>query len=207
MSTPNPWTVVQADDYERYMGAEGLDLLAPLSALFGEAYAAAQPDRVLLLGCGTGNGLEHVNPAVTQRIVGVDVNLQHLGIARQRYFHLGPKLELYCAEVEKFRAGAGAFDLVHASLVFEYVFPEVLVRRISEWITDEGTCSVVLRMPGGEKPEPPSKPLRIIEKATKLVSPDDLVRLFEHYGLPKRRERTVPATGGRSLWTASFGRR
>lgn len=207
MSTPNPWTVVQADDYERYMGPDGVDELAPLSALFQEAYVASQPDRVLVLGCGTGNGLEHVNPAVTQQIVGVDVNLQHLGIARQRYFHLGPKLELFCAEAEKFRAGAGRFDLVHAALVFEYVYPEVLVRRISEWISDEGTCSVVLRMPGGERPDPPSKPLRIIEKATKLVSPDELVRLFEHYGLPKRRERTVPTRAGRSLWSASFGRR
>jgi SAM-dependent methyltransferase len=207
MSTPNPWTVVQADDYERYMGPEGVDELASLAAIFQEAYVAGQPDRVLVLGCGTGNGLEHVNPTVTQRIVGVDVNLQHLGIARQRYFHLGPRLELFCAEVEKFRAGAARFDLVHAALVFEYVYPEVLVRRISEWLSDEGACSVVLRLPGGERPEPPSKALRIIEKAAKLVSPDELVQLFEHYGLPKRRERTVPTRRGRSLWVAAFGRR
>ena len=206
MSTPNPWTVVPAADYERHMGPDGADQLAPLSAIFQESYLAVQPDRLLLLGCTTGNGLEHVNPAVTQRIVGVDVNLQYLGIARQRYFHLGPRLELYCQEAEKFRAAPRSFDLVHAALLFEYLHPEVLVRKIAEWLAPEGTCSVVLQLPGGEAPQAPTKTLQIIEKAMKLVPPDELTRLFEHYGLPRRRERTVPLKHGKSFWVGAFGR-
>lgn len=206
MSTPNPWTVVPAADYERHMGPAGVDQLAPLSAIFQEAYVAAQPDRLLLLGCATGNGLEHVNPAVTQRIVGVDVNLQYLGVARQRYFHLGPRLELYCQEAEKFRAPPGSFDLVHAALIFEYVHPEVLVRKTAEWLAAEGTCSVVLQLPGGEGPQAPTKTMQIIEKAMKLVSPDELTRLFEHYGLPRKRGRSVALGHGKAFWAATFGR-
>jgi SAM-dependent methyltransferase len=206
MSAPNPWTVVPASDYERYMGPEGLDQLAPLSAIFQESYVAVQPDRLLLLGCTTGNGLEHVNPAVTQRIVGVDVNLQYLGIARQRYFHLGPRLELYCQEAEKFRATPGSFDLVHAALLFEYLHPEVLVRRISEWIADDGICSVVLQLPGGEGPPPPTKTMQIIQKAMKLVPPDELTRLFDHYGLPCKRARAVSLKHGKAFWVGAFGR-
>lgn len=206
MPTPNPWTVVPAPDYERRMGPEGVDQLAPLSALFQEFYAATQPDRVLLLGCATGNGLEHVNPSVTERIVGVDVNLQYLGIARQRYFHLGPRLELFCSEAEKFRAAPGSFDLVHVGLLFEYLHPEVLVRKIAEWIADDGTCSVVLQLPGGEGPPEPTKTLQLIAKATKLVSPEELTRLFEHYGLPRRRAKIVPLRYGKSFWAAAFGR-
>ncbi len=206
MSTPNPWTIVQAADYEKHMGPEGVDQLAPLSALFQEAYLAAQPDRVLVLGCATGNGLEHVNPAVTQRVTGVDVNLQYLGIARQRFMHLGAKLELFQAEAEKFRAAPGSYDLVHAALVFEYLHPEPLVRRISEWLAEKGTCSVVLQLPGGEAPPAPSKTMQLIEKAMKLVPPEELTRLFEHYGLPRRRARTVPLKFGKSFWVGSFGR-
>jgi SAM-dependent methyltransferase len=206
MSTPNPWTVVPAADYERHMGPEGVDQLGPLSAIFQEVYLATQPDRLLLLGCATGNGLEHVNPAVTQRIVGVDVNLQYLGIARQRFMHLGAKLELFCSEAEKFRAQPGSFDLVHAALLLEYLHPEVLVRKVAEWLADEGTCSVVLQLPGGEGPQPPSKTMQIISKAMKLVSPDELTRLFEHYGLSRKRARTVPLRHGKSFWVAAFGR-
>jgi SAM-dependent methyltransferase len=206
MRTPNPWTVVPAADYERHMGPDGVDQLAPLSAIFQEAYLAAQPDRVLVLGCATGNGLEHVNPAVTQNVVGVDVNLQYLGIARQRFMHLGPKLELFCAEAEKFKAQPASFDLVHAALVFEYLHPEVLVRRIAEWLAPGGTCCAVLQLPGGEGPPAPTKTLQLIEKAKKLVPPDELTRLFDHYGVSRKRARTVPLEHGKSFWVGTFGR-
>ena len=206
MSAPNPWTVVQASDYERYMGPEGLDQLGTLSSLFQESYLAAQPDRVLVLGSGTGNGLEHVDPAATRQVTCVDVNLQYLGIARQRYMHLGPKLELFCSEAEKFRAASAAYDLVHAALIFEYVHPDTLVRKVADWLAPGGTCSVVLELPGGAGPEPASKPLKIIERAEKHVKPAELVALFAQHGLQKRREREVPCAHGRKLWAATFGR-
>lgn len=206
MTTPNPWTVVQAGDYEKHMGPDGVDQLAPLSALFQEVYLAAQPDRVLVLGCATGNGLEHVNPAVTQKVTGVDVNLQYLGIARQRFMHLGAKLELFCAEAEKFRAAPQSFDLVHAALVFEYLHPEPLVRRIAEWLAPAGSCCAVLLLPGGEAPPAPSKPMQIIEKAMKLVEPDELTRLFAQYGLARKRAKTVPLRHGKRFWVGVFGR-
>ena len=207
MSTPNPWTVVPASDYEKHMGPEGVDQLAPLSALFQEVYVAAQPARVLLLGCATGNGLEHVNPAVTQKVTGVDVNLQYLGIARQRFMHLGAKLELFCSEAEKFRAPPASYDLVHAALIFEYLHPEVLVRRIAEWIVPGGTCCVVLQLPGGAgAPAAPTKTMQIIAKAMKLVPPEELTRLFEHYGLQRKRTKTVPLAHAKSFWVGVFGR-
>jgi SAM-dependent methyltransferase len=206
MVTPNPWMVVPAADYERHMGPQGVDQLAPLAAIFEEVYAAAQPDRLLVLGCGGGNGLEHVNPAVTKRIVGVDVNLQYLGVARQRFIGLGPRLELFCAEAEKFRAAPASFDLVHAALLFEYLHPEPLVRRIAEWLAPAGTCSVVLQLPGGAGPEAPTKTMQIIERAMRLVASDDLTRLFEHYGLPLRRAKTVPLKHGKRFWVGAFGR-
>ncbi len=206
MPTPNPWTVVPAADYERHMGPQGVDQLAPLSAIFEEVYAAAQPDRLLVLGCGAGNGLEHVNPAVTKRIVGVDVNLQYLGVARQRFIGLGARLELYCTEAEKFRAPPASFDLVHAALLFEYLHPEPLVRRIAEWLAPHGTCAVVLQLPGGAGPDAPTKTMQIIQKAMRLVPPDELTRLFEHYGLPLRRSKEVPLKHGKRFWVGQLGR-
>src|SRR5512133_990195 len=206
MPTPNPWTVVPASDYERHMGPQGADQLAPLAAIFEEVYAATQPDRLLVLGCGTGNGLEHVNPAVTKRIVGVDVNLQYLGVGRQRFIGLGARLELFCSDAEKFRSAPAAFDLVHAALLFEYLHPEPLVRRIAEWLAPNGTCSVVLQLPGGAGPEAPTKTMQIIQKAMRLVPPEELTRLFEHYGLSQKRAKTVPLRHGKSFWVGAFGR-
>jgi SAM-dependent methyltransferase len=206
MTAPNPWSVVQATDYERHMGPAGVDQLAPLSSLFQEVVLATQPDRLLLVGCSTGNGLEHVDPSVTRRVVGVDVNLQHLGIARQRFFHLGPRLELFATDVAEFRSAPGTFDLVHAALVLEYLHPEVLVRRVAEWLGDHGTFSAVLQLPGGEPHDAPSRALQVIEKATKLLPPEDLTELCAHYGLALRRQKEVSIKYGRRLWHGVYAR-
>jgi Methyltransferase domain len=206
MLSPNPWTVVQAEDYERHMGPEGLDQLAPLATIFQEVYLSSQPDRVLLLACRTGTGLEHVDPAVTRQIVCADVNLQHLGVARQRFFHLGPRLELYCAEPERLRVAPASFDLVHAPLAFEHAYPEVLVRRIAGWLSERGLCSVVVRLPGGDTVPPPSTALRAAERSARRVVPSELIELFQEYDLPRRRERTVSLARGNRFWVGVFGR-
>jgi SAM-dependent methyltransferase len=206
MPTPNPWTVVPAADYEAHMGPAGADQLAPLSQLFQEVYLAAQPDRLLVVGCSTGNGLEHVDPSITKRAVGVDVNLQHLGIARQRFFHLGPTLELYCNELEKFRQAPASFDLIHASLVLEYMQPEVAVRRFAEWLAPGGVCSVVLQLPGGSAPAPVNRAMQIISKAMHFVEPAELTRLMEEHGLAKRREKQVTVKHGKTFWLGVFGK-
>jgi SAM-dependent methyltransferase len=206
MSNPNPWCIVPAADYEAHMGPEGVDQLAPLSALFQEAYLGAQPDRLLVVGCGAGNGLEHVDPSVTRRVVGLDVNLQYLGICRQRFFHLGPRLELFCTAAAAWRSPPGAFDLVHAALVFEYLQPEPLVAQIAGWLAEGGAASVVLQLPGGEAPAPRLKALEIITRARRLVAPEALTALFAAHGLTPRRARTVPLKFGQSFWCATFGR-
>jgi hypothetical protein len=48
--------------------------------------------------------------------------------------------------------------------------------------------------------------MQLIQKAMRLVSPDELTRLFEHYGLPRKRARTVPLEHGKSFWVGAFGR-
>lgn len=206
MTTPNPWSIVPASDYERHMGPEGVDQLAPLSAFFQEAYLGAQPDRLLVVGSATGNGLEHVDPAVTARIVALDVNLQYLGICRQRFFHLGPRLELYCTSASAWRSPPGSFDLIHAGLVFEYLHPEPLVAQVATWLSDHGTASVVLQLPGGQAPVPALKALEIIERAQRLVPPEELTALFEAHGLRPRRARELPLKYGKRFWCATFGR-
>jgi hypothetical protein len=206
MSSPNPWSVVPAADYERHMGPDGVDQLAPLSALFQEAYLGTQPDRLLVVGSATGNGLEHVDPAATRRIVGLDVNLQYLGICRQRFFHLGPRLELYCTSAAAWRSPPQSFDLIHVALVFEYLHPEPMVALLSGWLAERGTVSVVLQLPGGQSPLPGLKALEIIGRAQKLVPPEELTALFAAHGLAPRRSRVVPLKYGKSFWCATFGR-
>jgi hypothetical protein len=206
MGAPHPWSVVPAADYERFMGPDGLGQRATLDALFEEAWLTALPERLLVVGCATGAGLEHVDPAVTRRLVGLDVNLQYLGVCRQRFFHLGPALELYCADALAWRGPAGAFDLVHAALVLEHVDAGPLVERLAGWLSPGGTCTVVLDLPGDAPPVPAPPALAAARGARRLVPPEDLRALFAGHGLSLRRAREVPQPHGQRLWAGAFGR-
>jgi len=205
----NPWTLVPAADYESHMGPEGADQLAPLSAILGKALAGLRPARLLVLGVATGNGLEHVDPAVTRRVVGVDVNLQYLGLARQRQMRLGSRLELYCAEAEKVLLDAGTFDLVYAGLFFEHADLARLAGRIASWLAPGGALLAVLQLPAaGGAGAVPSRHASIaaVAGSMRLVPPAELERSLTGAGLLVRKAYELPVAHGRRFHVALFQR-
>ena len=203
-----PWLAVTAAEYEALMGPEGLDLAAPLSAAFAQVYRAARPRRVLVLGCGTGAGLEHVEPALTERVVGIDLNLQYLAVARQRHQRFGARLELFCADARTADLPEGGFELVYAALLAEYLDPEALVSVMARAAAPGGACGVVLRLPGGEPAEKafPSESVRALSEATRLVDPGDLAALFARRGVRRAGAWEMASRGGRRLRVAMFHR-
>lgn len=184
------------------MGARGQ--LAALSAIFAKVVGTLRPARLLVPGVGTGNGLEHVDPAVTRRVVGLDVNIQYVAMARQRHLRLGPALELYCEDVQRTRLEAASFDLVHAALVLEHVEPLPAVERFARWLAPGGACSVVLQLPGGEPVEPRGAMLRAAAAAMRLVDPAELKGWFERQGMIQRKAFEVPVAQGVRFWVGLF---
>ncbi|NTW36622.1 MAG: hypothetical protein HGB17_10920 [Syntrophobacteraceae bacterium] len=62
MSEKNPWLDIPAEDYAGHMGSEAVGQLPVLKGLFADALAAFSPQRLLVLGCGTGNGFDFIAP-------------------------------------------------------------------------------------------------------------------------------------------------
>jgi SAM-dependent methyltransferase len=208
----NPWLSIPVADYEGHMGAAGVGQLAPLAGIFAQVYTAARPPSVALLGCATGNGLEAIDPAVTPRTVGIDVNPQYLAIARGRHARLGAALELRCADLLDCDLGAGAFALVHAALVFEHVDPAALAGRIARWLAPGGICAVVLQLAGADQPPPAVSPtafasLQALSSTMRLLTPDDLRRLFAPHGLDELRAWEAPLPGGKAFHVGLYGGR
>ncbi len=203
----NPWSLVPAAEYESHMGPQGADQLAPLSAILGKALASLRPARLLVLGVATGNGLEHVNPAVTSRVVGVDVNLQYLGLCRQRQMRLGSRLELYCADAEKVLLDAGAFDLCYAGLFFEHADPAHLAGRIASWLAPGGALLAVLQLPGADGAAAvPSRhaSIQAVAERMRLVAPAALEKELARAKLALRRAYELPVAQGRRFHVALF---
>jgi SAM-dependent methyltransferase len=206
----NPWLSIPAEDYDGHMGPGGVDQLAPLAAIFEEVYAASRPASVAVLGCATGNGLEAIDPAVTPRIVGVDLHPEYLATARRRQARLGAALDLRCADLLTCALEPASFALVHAALVFEHVDPERLVARIADWLGPAGICSVVLQTAAGEAPpvsRSPFSSLQALAETMRLVPPDELRQLFGRHGLAETRAWRVSLREGKAFHVAVFGRR
>jgi SAM-dependent methyltransferase len=208
MSANNPWLAIPADDYEGHMGVRGVDQLGPLRRILAEVYAEARPARMAVLGCGTGNGLDVIDPAVTRRLLGVDLHPGYLSLARQRYPELAGIAEWMCADVERCQLDDGAFDLIHAALLFEYVGSTPLLPRIAGWLAPGGVLSVVSQLPGGDAPisDTGFASLRTLGGLMRLVAPDDLRELAARAGLTQVSSKQVPLARAKSFQAAIFAK-
>lgn len=205
--TDNPWLLVPAVDYEEHMNLPEVNQLAPLSALFAGIYRRFKPVSLAVLGCATGNGFEHIDPTVTRRVIGIDINGEYLGVASDRFPALEPVLELIQAPIESCVLKESSLDLVHAALIFEYLEPEPALAHIAEWLSPEGIFSAVLQLPcasGGTVSDTKVASVKILEPVIKLVSPGELESLAAQQGLQKIESKTVALPGRKSFYAGIF---
>lgn len=128
----NPWLDIPEVDYVGHMSSPTVNQRPVLSRLLGDALESIRPRTVLVLGCSTGNGLEHVNPKVTSRVTVVDLNPAYLLRLGERFPNPGFELDIRCADPTEVVLEREAFDLVHAGLVLEYVEWPLLLPRVAE---------------------------------------------------------------------------
>lgn len=120
---------------------------AVLREFFSVVYGARKPIRLAVPGCTTGGDFRQIDPAVTEMVVGVDINRDYLELARKHFSALGPRLVLIHGDVLTAQLPPVQFELVHAALLLEYVDPAALFRRIYQWLRPGGTCSVITQDP------------------------------------------------------------
>lgn len=214
MSKGNPWLSVEADDYDGHMAHESVNQTRLLANCFREALEWTSPRRAALLGCATGNGLEHVDATRCERMLGVDLNPDFLAIAAQRHGErLGTKLELREADLGDPEAAAaalppGSFDLIHAALLFEYLDPAVLLPVLAAALAPGGVLAAVLQLPvtgkGAVSESPYVEGVRILEPLLKLVPTERFADASRSAGLELIREEERPSSSGKgfhlSLW-------
>ncbi len=146
----SPWLQIPAPDYEAHMQAAGQS--AVLRDFFARAYAEVRPRRLAILGCSTGADFARIDPAITDVIVGVDLNEAYLDVARARSASAGIASVLLPGDVLQVELPSAPFDLVSAALLLEYVDPERLFGRIAGWLAEGGVCQVVSQQPSPELP-------------------------------------------------------
>jgi SAM-dependent methyltransferase len=202
-----PWLRIPADDYEAHMSAVGQS--AALRDLFGRVYAEVRPARLAILGCTTGSDLELVDPAMTEVVAGVDLNPDYLDIARARWGALGPRLHLVRGDVLQAELPPGPYDLVHAALLLEYVEPNALLRRIHQWLSPDGTCSLVTQDPApgvGAVSSTGYESLQSLRHLIALRTAEEVAHLADHAGFRLVSRQAVRWPTGKSLTHSIFAK-
>jgi predicted TPR repeat methyltransferase len=182
----NPWLDVPPADYAAHMSSPEVGQLGVLSSLMHDALQVARPERLLVLGCGIGNGFEHIDPAATRVVTGIDINAVYLAELEARLPSPAYQRFLHCADISAYSLPEQAFDLIYAALVFEYVNWRALLPRIVGALAREGCLSVVVQRPSPAAPavsHTPYTSLRKLESLFAHVAPADVVTAAAEQGL------------------------
>jgi SAM-dependent methyltransferase len=203
----NPWLDISEADYIGHMSSPAVNQRPVLNELLREVLENHRPGTVLVVGCSTGNGFEHVDPAVTARVTALDVNPAFVRRVKERFSSSGFELDVRCADVASELLEADAFDLVHAALIFEYVdWPEILPRLVAS-LRSGGVLSVVLQRPSSAAPAVTPTAftsLLALRSVFRFVNPDALAEQGQQLGMTVLTRRTVPLAAGKAFEVFAF---
>jgi hypothetical protein len=206
---PSPWLNIPLQDYEGHMNAPRVAQLDALADLFEETLWRCIPDSVAILGIAGGNGLSRIDPAVTTRIVGVDINPAYLEAVRNRFQAKLP-LILHCLDLAMEVVPEVPVDLVHAALIFEHAGTEGCLDSAVSLVAPDGYLSTVLQLrpSNAESNVAPSQypAMQMLSEHFRLVEPDNLRQRMKLRGFELQYEtrRVLPA--GKGFWLGIFRR-
>ena len=182
----NPWRQITEIDYIGHMNSPEVNQRPVLNTILRTELSAICPGSLLIVGCSTGNGLEHIDPHVTKRIDCIEINPMFAQRIKERFRHLHDSLTVHCADVHEFHFDHGAYNLLFASLIFEYVDWKSLLPRIAEAIAPKGYLSVVIQLRSDSTPAvTPTqyKRLLALESIFHFVEPEELVEQAKNLNL------------------------
>jgi hypothetical protein len=201
MSTP--WLHVPLADYEGHMTADGVEQLTPLAELFQLAIAHARPASVAILGVAGGNGLDRIDPLITRRVAGFDVNADYLQSVAERF----PHVECHCTDLAREAVAVPPFELVHAALILEHAGTGRCLDNAVALVQPGGWLSVVLQLPSdaqaGVAPTPfPS--IQTLKDIFRFIDPAWLTNTLAARGLLLESEIRRPLPSRKAFWLGIF---
>jgi ubiquinone/menaquinone biosynthesis C-methylase UbiE len=191
------------------MNAANVGQWSVLNRIFADTVAEFAPSSLAVLGCSTGNGFEHIDPQVTQRIVGIDINADYLRVLEQRHRDRLRNLGLICSDVASCSLKRSSLNLIYAALIFEYVDPERVLPEAATWLKPGGVLAAVLQLPSpvaNTVSDTPFASLQALTSIMRLVDPAAFEKLADRCGLTPIRSWHVSVRQGKGFYIAYYER-
>ena len=202
----NPWLQIPLDDYERHMSHDLVGQSTLLNALTKKYLDAIKPESVIFLGIAGGNGLEHIDNLITQKVYGIDINQDYLDTAFERYKHRIPSLQLLKLDINQHSQGNYKADFIWAALVLEYTGIENALVFCTNNIRKRGHLIVSIQSNNNKQTISPTG-IESVKKAGEIFSIIDPEKLLSKatesgYKLIGKEDNMLP--NGKSIITCHF---
>jgi hypothetical protein len=207
--TTNPWLDIPLADYEAHMALPQVAQASLLADIFGTLLREQIPASVAVLGCAGGNGFERIDPAATERVVGVDINPSYVRELRLRFQGCFGWLDAICVDLDGEGPRCAPVELAYAALLFEYVEVPVVLARLAVLVVPGGVLGTVVQLPNPTVPVVTPSPytsLGALSERLRLVPPDQLRAWALRVGFCECRRRELTAAGGKRFCAQVFRR-
>ena len=203
----NPWLQIPATDYEAHMRLPEVAQTQALSKLMASALTEYTPNSLLVIGCTTGNGFEHIDTTHTRRIVGVDINPAYLAVLQRRFAGKIPGLELFEADIVSPGFIIDPVAMVFAGLVFEYMDVSGALRSIDRCMVPGAILVAVLQLPSPESAPVTATRYKSLERLApimNLISPSGFSDMCGKVGLQRIKTDTIPLKKGKFFFVGFY---
>jgi SAM-dependent methyltransferase len=204
----NPWLNIPASDYEGHMRLPEVDQLSFFGDMLKEALDKYDSRSFAYLGCATGNGLEYIRNDKTHKVTAIDINPEYQSILRNRYQHKIPNLEIIETDLNDYQGNGQRYDLIFAGLLFEYLAPGPLLKKISTWLENAGVMVVVLQLPDKhvkKVSDTPYSSLKLLDPVMNLVSDQNFKLMAKERGMEELEGKRLILESGKSFYVGVFG--
>ena len=130
----NPWREIDLEAYENHMSLNSVFQLQTLNKMMKDQFYSYPVKSITILGVAGGNGLEHIDRRVIDKVYGLDLNKDYLDTCVNRYPELKEIFVPIQTDLTQETNELPYTDLIVADLVIEYIgyrcFQKI-VRQIS----------------------------------------------------------------------------
>ncbi len=203
----NPWLHIPASDYESHMELPNVAQLSFLGRIFKESINKYNSSSVAYLGCATGNGLEYINNEKTRKLTAIDINPEYLKILRCRYQSKITNLEIIETDLNDYEGNNKKYSLVFAGLIFEYLAPMALLKKIVNWLDENGIMVVVLQL--NEKntkkvSDTPYTSLKLLDSIMTLVHEQDFKLMATECGMLEIEGKKITLKSDKPFYVGAY---
>ena len=204
----NPWEEIALMDYENHMKLPNIHQIQVLNTMMNDQFYEYPVKSIMILGIAGGNGLEHINRRIIDKVYGVDLNREYLEECRKRYSYIEDILELLCVDLMEKDVTLPHADLLVANLLLEYIGYECFQNVIKKVQPTYISCGIQVNPEGDFVSESPY--LHIfdgLETVHTQIEESSLIRSMEEsqYAFILKKEHDLP--NGKKLVRLDFARK